>query len=80
MNNEKQYGASLRARWRAIASRKDEDQEKFAQNIVDNNVNLLARYGIYIRDKKYQLLNVMMDEVMLDVLNGKIKLAGKKEP
>ena len=36
---------------------------------------MLARFGIYLRDSKYKLCNVMMDLIMADAIDGKL---GKK--
>jgi hypothetical protein len=36
-----------------------------------------AKFGIYIRDKRFQLCNVMIDNILLDIISG-IRKARKK--
>ena len=74
--------SALRARWQAWANRSD-DQVDFNRNnfledgVIESNVRMLAKFGIYLRDKKYKLCNVMMDLIMEDAING--KLGGRKK-
>ena len=80
LNGELQYCASLRARWQAWAERREDGDDINRNNfledgLLESNVRMLARFGIYLRDSKYKLCNVMMDLIMADAINGKL---GKK--
>ena len=82
-NGESPYCAALRARWQAWASRKaaspNPNNCQFVdKGIVESNVLMLAKYGIYLRDKRYQLCNVIIDRIAMDALRGEIPSPTKK--
>ena len=58
LNGEMQYCASFRARWQAWAIREENNEQRnpfdyLEHGLIESNVRFLARYGIYLRDKKY---------------------------
>ena len=56
----------------------DFNRKNFLEDgVIESNVRMLAKFGIYLRDKKYKLCNVMMDLIMEDAING--KLGGRKK-
>ena len=82
LNGELEYCKSLRARWQAWADRSDQhgdiNRNNFLEDgLIESNVRMLAKFGIYLRDSKFKLCNVMMDLIMVDAIDG--KLGGKKK-
>ena len=82
LNGELEYCKSLRARWQAWADRSDQhgdiNRSNFLEDgLIESNVRMLAKFGIYLRDSKFKLCNVMMDLIMVDAIDG--KLGGKKK-
>ena len=78
LNGEMQYCTTLRARWQAWADRKegavDINRSNFLEDgLVESNVRMLARYGIYLRDRRFDLCNAIVDLIMLDAIEGKLK-------
>ena len=80
LNGEMQYctTSTLRARWQAWSNRKVDaaDLNKcnhLEHGLIESNVRMLARYGIYLRDRRYTLCNSIMDLIMFDGIEGKLK-------
>jgi hypothetical protein len=78
LNGEMQYCTTLRARWQAWADRKegseDINRSSFLEDgLVESNVRMLARYGIFLRDRRFELCNAIVDLIMMDAVEGKLK-------
>ena len=85
LNGESPYCAALRARWQAWAHRKATDpnpnEYQFEdKKLVESNVLILmlAKFGVYLRDRRYQLCNVIVDLIAMDALTGRIPTPTKK--
>ena len=83
LNGSTPYCAALRARWQAWAIRKDNCTNYnnclySEKGLIESNVLMLARYGIYLRDHRYQLCNVIVDMIAMDILNGELPSPTKK--
>jgi hypothetical protein len=82
LNGEMQYCASFRARWQAWVNREESTEKRdpfdyLQHGLIESNVRFLARYGIYLRDKKHHLCNIIIDLLAHDVLTKKIKMRKK---
>jgi hypothetical protein len=78
LNGDMQYCTTLRARWQAWADRKEDTEDinrcDFLEDgLIESNVRLLARYGIYLRYRRYNLCNVIVDLLMMYGIEGRPK-------
>ena len=78
LNGEDDCAVSMRARWRSWAQRKpdrsDHNSMEWAKRgLLESNVKMEALFGIYLRDKRYHLCNIMMDSILMDFMDGSLK-------
>ena len=72
LNGEMDYAISMRARWQAWQIRDPKALDHNRLNLLklgllESNSRMEAAFGIYIRDKRFHLCNVMMDNILLDI-------------
>ena len=52
----------------------DANQSNFLEDgLIESNVQMLARYGIFFRDRRFELCNAIVDLIMMDAIEGKMK-------
>jgi hypothetical protein len=83
LNGKSDCSVSMRARWQSWAQRKpqasDPNRMELAKRgLLESNVRLEALFGIYFRDKRYHLCNIMMDSIMMDFMSGTLKTKMKR--
>ena len=83
LNGQSDCSVSMRARWQSWAQRKpqldDPNRMELAKRgLLESNVRLEALFGIYLRDKRYHLCNIMMDAIMMDFMSGSLKTKMKR--
>ena len=83
LNGKSDCSVSMRARWQSWAQRNPETSdpnrmELAKRGLLESNVRFEALFGIYLRDKRYQLCNIMVDSILLDLMDGSLKKTKKK--
>ena len=83
LNGKSDCSVSMRARWQSWAQRDPDANDPIKveltkRGLLESNVRLEALFGIYLRDKRYHLCNIMMDSIMMDFMNGSLKTKMKR--
>ena len=68
----------MRARWQSWPQRKSEASdpnrmELAKRGLLESNVRMEALFGIYLRDKRYHLCNIMVDSILMKFMDGSLK-------
>ena len=83
LNGDDDCSTSMRARWQSWAQREPEANDPIRMELakgglLETNVRMEALFGIYLRDKRYHLCNIMMDDILMDFMNGSLKTKMKR--
>lgn len=83
LNGTSECSISMRARWQSWVQRDLEANDPIKielteRGLLESNVRLEALFGIYLRDKRFHLCNIMVDSILMDVINGSLTTKMKR--